>query len=176
MTFFVVIIMKNQVPDQPEKVFQRGKLAHHFTFFFLGVGHQVIRVRIDPMFGPPSSCVCVCVDARRGPPHFLQIQTCCASECFLEGTATEKEKGRGGFEFNRTPIARCLSRVLAFYLLSVLFCTLPPPPPAPPHTYTASPPPLLPLSVCLLADEFVSLSGFSQTLRHLLPTDTQTQR
>lgn len=36
--------------------------------------------------------------------------------------------------------------------------------------------PTLPFLSCLLADEFVSLSGFRQTLRHLLPTDTRTQR
>lgn len=77
------------------------------------------------------------------------------------GQRAGKEK-EGPFEFNRTPTVWCLSRVLAFYLLSVLL----------PLRH------LLPSlsSVCLLADQFVSLSGFSQTLRHLLPTETHRLR
>lgn len=74
----------------------------------------------------------------------------------------EKQK-EGGFEFNRTPIEWFFSGVFAFYLLSVLFCA---PLPVPSSL----------LLLCVLADEFVSLSGFSQTLRHLLPTDSQTRR
>lgn len=74
------------------------------------------------------------------------------------------------------------SRVLAFCLLSCFVLGRLPPlfmphhtPPAtlrPPHLFH-SPPRLFPpfcVSVCLMS--FVSLSGSSQTLRHLLPTDT----
>lgn len=118
------------------------------------------------MSGPPSSLsilVWVC-----GPQHFLQIQTCCVCVC-LKGQCRKRRVLRiqldphhSGFE-------------LSFGILSFvcLFCFGPPPHPRHPPLLSLSPS-VSPPSVCLLADEFVSLSGSSQTLRHLLPTDTQT--
>lgn len=61
--------------------------------------------------------------------------------------------------------------VLSFVCFVLGASPSPASPPPPPFSLLPSP-----LSVCLLPDEFVSLSGFSQTLRHLLPTDTQTLR
>lgn len=105
MTFFVVIIMKNQVPDQPEKVFQRGKLAHHFTFFFLGVGHQVIRVRIDPMFGPPSSCVCVCVWMQDGGPRTsCRFRRVVRLSVFWKGRRLKRRRGGGALNSTGPPL------------------------------------------------------------------------
>lgn len=86
---------------------------------------------------------------------------------FQESVRLKKE---GSSECNRTPVASVVSGVLAFCLLSVVFWVLPPPQPLLLLLLLPSP-----LSVALLPDEFVSLSGFSQTLRHLLPTDTQTR-
>lgn len=69
---------------------------------------------------------------------------------------------------------RCQCSESSFGILSfVCFVLGAPPSPGSPPPFS---PPTPPLSVCLLPDEFVSLSGFSQTLRHLLPTDTQTLR
>lgn len=64
----------------------------------------------------------------RGPSTSCRFRRCLRMcVCF---TGYGRWKGEGGdFQFNRTPIAWCLSRVLAFCLLSVLFCMLEPPTP-----------------------------------------------
>lgn len=92
-----------------QKSFSQRKIASHFTFF-VNLWELIKCLAHHPC----SSCVCAC-----GPQHFLQIQTCRVSACVGFG-------GDGGWkggcsEFTRTPIAWCLSRVLAFCLLSVLF-------------------------------------------------------
>lgn len=93
-------------------------------------------------------CVCLCLKGQCLKRRVLRIQL---------------DPHRSGFE-------------LSFGILSFVRFVLGPPArsaPSPLLSFPSlplSPPP----SVCLLADEFVSLSGSSQTLRHLLPTDTQT--
>ena len=152
-------------------------MAHHFTFSFVGVGHQVIRVRIDLMSGPPSSheCVCVCGCKTGAPalPAYSDVLCVCV---FWRGRRLKRRRagGKGGFEFNRTPIARCLSRVLAFYLLSVLFCAPPPHHHQHPHTHTL--PLLLPFSLFLCVCWLMSLSLCLDSVRHCVTSCLQTHR
>ena len=127
-------------------------MAHHFTFSFVGVGHQVIRVRIDLMSGPPSSHECVCVDARRGPPHFLHIQTCCAS-AFFGGDGDWKGEGRvGRGALNSTGPPLLGVWVEFWHSIFCLFCFARPPPtttstPTHIHCLSSSPSPSFCVSV-----------------------------
>lgn len=116
-------------------------------------------VRTDQMSGPRSMFFWKSLGVRRGAQHFLQIQTVlCVCMCaFFEGGGCWKGEG-GAFEFNRTPIAQCLSRVLAFCLLSVLFCALPLHHPSPPQ-----PPPLTLSLFCVSGGWWVCLFVWIQS-------------